>query len=47
MLSSFLTRDKWVNPGRDIFEEVNTNIRWKFGDQEGIFNHEVSQIHGA
>lgn len=47
MISSFLTRNKWVNLGPDIIREINPSIRWKFGDQEGIYNHAVSRIHGA
>lgn len=47
MLSSFLTRDKWVEPGRDLFRDLVPIVRWRFGDQDGAYSAGVSRMSCA
>lgn len=47
MLSSFLTRDKWVedlSTDNATFRTYIPVVRWKFGDQEGTYDTRVSRI---
>lgn len=39
-ISRLFTRDRWVDLG-DFFPNYVNNMRWKFGNEEGIYRADV------